>query len=494
MVKFLPSIISAVLMGVSQQPWGFGFLAWFSLVPFIFSIEKQKSLKGIIKQSFIWSFLYHLIFFFWISDNIGLDSQVLRYLIMLLVVLVLTLNIFLIYTMYYYFRKKFKLFNSIYLLPFIITSIEYIRSLGFYGSAWNSLSYTQIDYLLISQNIEYTGIYGLTFWIVLINVMIYRVYNKLNSRNIILLSCFFIIPWITGLVIKSNHMINGSIIKTKLVQPNISLDEKRKSLRGSLNKLINLSLKSSNESIDLIIWPESSISGAFLKDGIYNSSLSSKMNKFLYKSKFSLIAGSDLKIDNKRYNSAILFKSDSIESIFHKQKLVPNVERTPSIFNIIGLNIGLTNFDIGTELTMFSVNDFNFASMICIESVFPDLTRKFVNNGAEFITYIVNDGWYPRNPQLDQHARRCIYRAIENRRYVIRGANTGVTMVVDSYGNITNKLEFNKEGVMEADIITSDRKTFYTKYGDLFSIFNLLFIIFIMLFSFFKGYKNSDVY
>ena len=61
MVKFLPSIISAILMGISQQPWGFGFLAWFSLVPFIFSIEKQKSLKDVIKQSFIWSFLYHLI-------------------------------------------------------------------------------------------------------------------------------------------------------------------------------------------------------------------------------------------------------------------------------------------------------------------------------------------------------------------------------------------------------------------------------------------------
>ena len=149
MYKYILSIISAILMGVSQQPWGFGFLAWFSLVPFIISIEKQKSLKGVIKQSFIWSFLYHLIFFFWISDNIGLDSQILRYLIMLLVVFVLTLNIFLIYTIYYYFKKKFKLFNSIYILPFIITSIEYIRSLGFYGSAWNSLSYTQIDYLLI---------------------------------------------------------------------------------------------------------------------------------------------------------------------------------------------------------------------------------------------------------------------------------------------------------------------------------------------------------
>tara|TARA_B110000263_G_scaffold44648_1_gene36609 strand:- start:781 stop:2253 length:1473 start_codon:yes stop_codon:yes gene_type:complete len=490
MNKFLPSIISAILMGISQQPWSFGFLAWFSLVPFLFSIDKQTSFKGIIKQSFIWSFIYHLIFFFWISDNIGLDDYILRYLIMLLVVFVLTINIILIYSIYYYFKKYFKVANTIYILPLIVVSVEYLRSLGFYGSVWNSLSYTQIDYLLISQNIEYTGIYGLTFWIVLINVMIYKTYNELNSKNITLLLCFFILPWITGFLIKSNHINDGTKIRVKLVQPNISLNDKRQSLRGSLNKLINLSLKTSNDSIDLVIWPESSISGAFLKDGYYNSTLSSNMNKFLRNSKFSLVAGSDLKINNKRYNSSLLFKSDSIVSMFHKQKLVPNVEKTPSIFNTIGFNIGLTNFDFGNELTMFSVNGINFSSMICIESVFPDLTRKFVNNGAEFITYIVNDGWYPRNPQLDQHANRCIYRAIENRRYVIRGANTGVTMVVDSYGNITDRLEFNKEGVMEADITTSNRKTFYTKYGDLFSILNLFFMVLIMVVSFFRGYKN----
>ena len=493
MYKYILSIISAILMGVSQQPWGLGFLAWFSLAPFLLVIDNQTNNKGILKHSFIWSFIYHLIFFYWISDNIGLDSQLLRYLIMLLVVLVLTLNIFLIYVIYYYLKRKLN-FNII-ILPFIVVAIEYIRSLGFYGSAWNSLSYTQIDFLLIAQNIEYTGIFGLTFWIVLLNVLILRLYSKTNFKNITILGCVFLFPWITGLFLKFNHEIDGSIIKTKLVQPNISLDEKRRSLRGSLNSLINLSLKSSNESIDLIIWPESSISGSFLKEGVYNSSLSSNMNNFLRKSNFCLVAGADLRIDNKRYNSAVLFKSNSIESMFHKQKLVPNVERTPDVFNAIGLNIGfqpnITNFDIGTELTIFSVNDFNFASMICIESVFPDLTRKFVNNGAEFITYIVNDGWYPRNPQLDQHARRCIYRAIENRRYVARCANTGVTMIVDSYGNIINKLEFNKEGILESEIITSDKKTFYTKYGDVFSIFNILFVIFMVIKSFIKNRDNK---
>ena len=94
MNKYILTIISAILMGLSQQPWSLGFLAWFSLFPFLLIIEEQTTYKGIFKYSFIWSFIYHLIFFFWISDNIGLDSQILRYLIMILVVLVLTINIF----------------------------------------------------------------------------------------------------------------------------------------------------------------------------------------------------------------------------------------------------------------------------------------------------------------------------------------------------------------------------------------------------------------
>ena len=479
MYKYILTIISAILMGLSQQPWSLGFLAWFSLFPFFLIIEEQTTYKGIFKYSFIWSFVYHLIFFFWISDNIGLDSQILRYLIMILVVLVLTINIFTIYGIYFYLKRKLNF--SIISLPFIIVSIEYVRSLGFYGSAWNSLSYSQTDFLIISQIIEYTGIFGLTFWIVLLNVLILNLYLKINFKNMFILGIVFLFPWISGSILKANHKINGDKIKVKLIQPNVALEEKRRSLRGSLNKLINLSKKPSNHIADLIIWPESSISGNFYKQDIYNKNLSPKMNDFLKNSRSILVAGADLRVNNSRYNSALLFKSDSIISIFNKQKLVPNVERTPDIFNIIGLNIGLTNFDIGTDMNIFWINETKFATMICIESVFPDLTRKFVNQGAEFITYIVNDGWYPRNPQLDQHADRCIFRAIENRRYVARCANTGVTMVVDSYGNITEKIEFNKEGVLEAEIISSDKKTFYTKYGDVFSIFNIIIIVIMII-------------
>tara|TARA_B110000014_G_scaffold263052_1_gene258656 strand:+ start:6879 stop:8360 length:1482 start_codon:yes stop_codon:yes gene_type:complete len=489
MNRFFLSTTSAVLMGIAQQPWGFGFLAWFSLVPFLFLLEKEKKIKNIIIYSFLWSFIYHFIFFHWLSENIGLDSQLHRYLTLLIVIFVLSVNILFIYLSYYYLKKHIKIFIPIYLLPFLITATEYIRSLGLYGSAWNSLSYSQVDYLLISQNIEYTGIFGLTFWIVLINVSIYQLIDNLNKKYIILLIIIFVMPWISGTLIKWSYNDNYSSLNIKVIQPNVSLYDKRENIMNSIERMIELSTRTSNDSVSLIIWPESSISGRFIKDLKYNKNISESMNNFLRSNDFSVIAGLDLKNKDKRYNAAALFKSDSLISIYNKQKLVPHVEHTPAIFDKVGLNIiPMTNFDIGKELSIFNVDNINFASMVCIESVFSNPTRSFINKGAEFIVYIVNDAWYPGNPQLEQHARRCIYRSIEHRKSVVRCANTGITMIVNPYGNITDKLEFNKEGIIEANIVTSTYKTFYTKYGDLFSIFNIVFLIVTVLFSFVRNF------
>ena len=355
------------------------------------------------------------------------------------------------------------------------------------------MSYSQTDYFLISQNVEYTGIFGLTFWIVLVNVIIYQLINNFNKKNTLFLLLAFSFPWITGSIIKNSYNSESSELKIKVVQPDISLDQKN-NIMDSLNDLIALSNQTSNDSISLIIWPETSISGNFIDNKKYNRNFSKEMNNFLQSNNFSLMAGLVLRDfnNNKRYNSAVLFQGDSISGIYNKQRLVPHVEHTPEIFNKLGLNlIKMGNYNIGKDLSLFNVNGISFASMICIESVFPNPTRHFVNSGAEFIIYIVNDAWYPGNPQLEQHARRSIYRAIEHRKTVVRCANTGISMIVDPYGNITDKLEFNKPGVIETDILISDKKTFYTKYGDLFSKINVIVLIFIILSAIFRRVINK---
>ena len=468
-------------MGFSQQPWGLGFIAWFSLVPVIFFLNEETKIKRIILYSFLWGFIYHITFLNWLAGNVGIEIIFLRYATMLLVVLFLSLNISLIFLLFYYFKKITKSEKSIYFLPFIFVGVEYIRSLGLYGFTWNSLSYTQVDYLLISQIIEYTGIYGLTFWIVIVNLTIYNVLNRNNKNNVLIALLCFLMPWLIGYVIKSNIIESSDKLKIKIVQPNIPLQEKRKGLNHSLERLLSLSSLSPNDSISLIIWPESSIPSRLNRNSIYNSKLSTKMNNFLKSSNFSLVAGLETSSGKNRYNSSILFKKDSIINIYNKQRLVPNVEYTPKFFNDIGLNMGQIGFNIGEDLTMFNVNKINFASMVCIESIFSSPTRDFVNNGANFLVYIVNDGWYIKAPEPQQHAKRSIYRAIENRRFVVRAANTGISMVIDLYGNITQRLDLNKQGVIETHISSNDTKTFYTKYGDVFSIFNIFVLILALL-------------
>ena len=276
----------------------------------------------------------------------------------------------------------------------------------------------------------------------------------------------------------------------------LKIKEDRIKFNQTLDTLIALSTKTSNDAIDLIIWPESSISNRFSINERYNYQESEIMTNFLRSSNFSVVAGSDLRYDKKRYNSAILFESDAVKNVYHKQRLIPNVEYTPGIFTMLGFNtLGLLNFDIGKEFSMFNVKNIDFTTMVCIESIFPTPTRNFVNNGAQFITYIVNDGWYEYNPEPAQHARRCIFRAIENRRSVVRCANTGISMIVDPYGNITDRKDLNTKGVIEGDILISNEKTFYTKYGDLFSIFNLIVLLSAMLLTIFKVFyrkKHED--
>ena len=478
-------VIAALLTGISQQPWGYGFLCWFSLFPIIYVFDTDLKYKESFKYSFLFGFIYHLSFMYWLSGNIGIDSILLKYFTAILVSLFLGLNHIIIFTTLTFVKKYFTNSYKIYLLPFIFVSIEYLRSFGLYGFTWNSLSYSQTDFLVPSQIIEYTGIYGLTFWVVTLNVIIYDIYNSFSKNKIYFLLVIFISPWIIGAFIKSNIPSSDSTLRTKIIQPNVHLSDRRQNINRSLDTLIHLSTTTSNDSIDLIIWPETSISSLFSINGKYNYNKSKKMNQFL-SDDINLVSGIESRNDNERYNSSILFYGDSIAYIYNKQRLVPNVEYTPKIFDKIGYNLGVANFGIGTERTMFDVNEIKFSSMVCLESIFPNPTRLFVKEGASFLVYVVNDGWYTTAPEPQQHAKRCIYRAIENRRYVLRSANTGISMVVNQNGNIVDYLQLNKSGIITSNIEIISIKTFYTKYGDVFSILNLIILLIITIFNFRK--------
>ena len=158
-------ILSAILTGLAQQALGLGWLAWFSLIPFIIGIQNVCSFKDHVKLGFTWGFFYNFIIIFWIAQNLGTNLTI-GIISMFSAVILFSINTLLIVLVYYFLKLHIEKFSYL-LLPFIWVSIEFIRSFGALANPWISLANTQIDFLTLIQNVEYTGIYGITFWIVL---------------------------------------------------------------------------------------------------------------------------------------------------------------------------------------------------------------------------------------------------------------------------------------------------------------------------------------
>jgi len=486
-MKYTWILLSALLMGFSQHSIEYGWLAWFSLFPFIkFLDSSEYSFKDGIYMSLIWGFTYHITVIFWMFFNLGMPTKTLSFISLLASVIILMINTVLIVILYSIIKKN--KFDKIYFfLPAIWVSIEYVRTFSILGFPWISLANSQTNYILLAQNVEFTGIYGISFWIVLINVLIYDYYktNKksVNNKALYTLLIALVIPFISGYYLYHRQQpTNGNSINTVIVQPNISLEEKRNT--QIINEIISTIPENSiTDTTDLVLFPETAITYYSIKHPVFRNFISDKFSN----QRTSLLSGMLYRDnENRLYNSAIHINSSNIDSydiedIYYKIKLVPLAEYNPFInLDIKSIDIPLGSFNPGDIYRVFNINNYQIAAMICYESTFPQLNRKFVNNGAEILIYFVNDGWYEDLYEPEQHARQSIYRAIEFRRPVIRCANTGISQVIDKKGNITQRLELNSQGVILANIIPSSQITFYAKYGDIFSIINML-LIFILL-------------
>ena len=482
-------IISAVLTGLAQQPLHLGWLAWFSLVPFIFVLNRIKSTKVFLKAGFIWGLAYYLTTIFWLAMNIG-TTPIIGVISMLAAVFYCSLNVA-GFCLIAGFVKSHYSQRWFWLLPFVWTAVEYTRNMDVLtGGPWTALANTQLEFLTLVQNAEITGIYGITFWIILLNVSIYNWMDRPYSGHSFAVISIFLLPWITGIILTPTPQADiEKKIDVTLIQPNIHLSQKWKpgAVLENIESLLTLSKSAIDNEIDIVIWPESATSSYILQG-----------NQYYLKWIQSELGGSKLlsgipnytgeKEERKFFNSVVLISADSVSKIYNKLKLVPMAEHIPlsGIFpSLKELNLGQANFTHGDEYRMFNIQNAKFAAMICFESTIPSLSAEFVRRGAQVLVYVVNDGWYETAPEPQQHAKQAVYRAVENRRPVLRCTNTGISMVINPSGNIVKKLPLNQTGVINAAIMPSNRVTFYTKYGDILAqlsaVISMFFILGVLL-------------
>jgi len=172
-------------------------------------------------------------------------------------------------------------------------------------------------------------------------------------------------------------------------------------------------------------------------------------------------------------------------NFYFKRHLVPFGEYTPYkfIFSFItNFTHAIGELTPGEKLILHEYNGIPFGSPICYEIIFPDLVRRFVKNGAGFLVTITNDGWYGKSSAPYQHFSMAVLRAVENRRFILRSATTGISGIIDPYGRIISRSQLNTAVSLSGLITPSQSLTFYSRWGDLlpYSSLTLTLIFFIL--------------
>ncbi len=389
--------------------------------------------------------------------------------------------------------------------PILWVTLEYLRSFLLTGFPWASLGYTQYLNLPFIQIADITGVYGPSFVILLVNAAFFHVLLQWSKKTFPFREVAMVVFILLGLLIYGygkmrlvdRQMPHQPSLRAGLVQGNIdqSIKWEESFQKETLNIYERLSFKVAEEKPDLIIWPETATPFFFQDEKAYQPmilDIPKKTNAFL------LFGSPSYKIEKGKvnhFNSAFMVSpSGELVGKYDKIHLVPYGEYVPlgEMISLGSLGEGIGNFKPGKQTFNFSLPQGKFGVLICFEIIFPDLCRRFIKEGADFLVTLTNDAWFGRTSAPYQHLSMATFRAIENRVFIVRAANTGITGFIDSKGRIVKQGGLFTEETMIGTIHLSKGKTFYTLHGDVFAWVCSGFTILILVFLINRRRKRSN--
>ena len=361
---------------------------------------------------------------------------------------------------------------------------------------------------------EYTGVFGGSLWVWIVNILCFQAVRgpSVEFRKLALGVVAIAIPISVSLLVYSNHKPqNNPTIEVVIAQPNID-PYKEKFAASDLEQsksLFELIAPKLTPTTDLILAPET-----YFTEG-FGSYLPSFMSSLLYQTiqdeidqigTVQLMTGiqfyqvyteSDKTTTSNQfgdqwvdfYNSAFLSGTNPLQ-VYHKSKLVVGVETLPykeviePLFGNIMLDLGGTvrSRSTGAERNVFQLhNETKVAPIICYESVYGSFVTGFVRNGAEFLAVMTNDAWWGTTPGHRQLLSYTKLRAIETRLPIVRSANSGISAVIDTYGEVKQQISYLERGAMSSIITPQKQITFYVLYGDYIARLSLLISILLLL-------------
>jgi len=491
--------LSGVLLALSFPKYGHPAVAFVALMPLLVALRNASPRQGFLR-GLLAGFIHYAGTVYWTGATVSTFGG------LPVVVAVFVAGLLALYMAAYIavfgaitalLVRRFR-FAGLWLAPAAWVAMEYLRGILIGGFPWIPLGNTMVTFLPIAQLASVIGVHGLSLFVGLLNAG-FTIAAISNGRRRIIgagtaIGLVLLVSIWGGWRLSSNTLTQGPPIKVGLIQGNIAQTDKWNPARAGMivDRYLQLSQQAVQNGAQFLLWPESSTPFYFEDD--LGGGLVRGMVRTLG---VPLLLGSDEMEPGdppRNFNSAFMLDpAGATAAVYRKIHLVPFGEYVPFqhlLFFVGPLVEAVSAFSAGTSVTMLPVEGHMVSTAICYEVTYPSLQREAVRQGSEMLTTITNDAWYGNSSAAYQHFEMAVMRAIEQGRYLVRAANTGISGIVDPYGRVLIRTSLFETVAVVGEARFVQVKTVYATIGDLAAQLSAAVVIVALAFALLEGRKK----
>ncbi len=527
--NYLLAILSGLILALSWPTYGFPLLLFIGFVPLLFAEKniRKVSLKHNNLHVFLSTYLAFLIWnsittwWIWNATHGGA----------IFAIVVNTLLMTSVFQLYHLVAKrKPQRFSLIFLVALWIAFEKFHLNWDF-SWPWLNLGNGFSDYPQWIQWYEYTGVFGGSLWVWVVNLSIFIAFVKYRKsrdkkylvKSLILCASIVILGIFISLFSYNKYEEKGEKVTAIVLQPNTDpYTEKYHQANTKIAlDLIELTKNEINNDVDYVLAPETVFANSITLEKFYKSQAYLDLIKFFSKyPNTTFLTGVDLyqifpvsekpsKTANtftnaknvwyESYNAALFLAYNQKPQTYYKSKLVVGVEHfpfrpllKPLLGNVmIDLGGSISTLTPQAEVSVFKhpTKDLIAAPIICYESIYGEFMGNYVHKGADFFAIITNDSWWGRTQGYKQLLSYARIHAVEHRRAIARSANSGISAFINQKGDIISRLPYETKGAMKATIQANKQLTFYSRYGDYIARISAFLAVLFFLIGFFVKKK-----
>ncbi len=468
-------LISGAALGLSFPPFPFPFLAWIALAPLLMRWRQARSGRLFLLEAYTAFLVTFAVAFHWPLLHVLPRTALLS----LGGVLFLPLLMALPWAAAAAVRRRRGLRPGLLALVAFYLVMEWGLSRGPMAFPWPLLGHTQAEALAFNQFAEYTGVPGLSLWVLLLNILFFLLLAERpgRGRSTVLLIALIALPLAYGVWRRTHLPPSEWTLPLAFVQPTVEAaawaDVHDTARVGRLLHLSDSLLEAAPRTPALVLWPETALP---VLDSVEQVALYGTLQAWADRRGAALLTGAITRAEDASranfFNTALLFRPGDPLTRYDKRRLVPFAERVPFVERAAWLEAlavpagGVAGYRPGPRQTVLQIDGAAFGVLICFESAFGDYARRYVGQGADFLVTLAQDGWWGRSLGYRQHLAFTRLRAVEARRAMAFVTVTGTTALILPDGATAFEIGWMKEEARLADLPLHTGATFYSRHGD----------------------------